>query len=110
MRSPEGVCATEFAAVKAGDTVEDLREFGNCQINRCFVTLTDLSSKISASKVMTSSDAAALQREISSPRSGLAALKATIDAKTAILALRSDIVKIAADYRVHLLITLIPTP
>jgi hypothetical protein len=103
--SGKGVCATEFAVVKSGATVEDLREFGNCEINRRFVSLTDLSSKISASKVMTSSDKTALQSEIVSTRSGLTSLKATIDAETSIPALRADIVKIAADYRVYLLVT-----
>ncbi len=62
------------------------------------------SSKISASKVMTSSDAAALQSEISSTRSGLTSLKATIDAETSIPALKLDIVKIATQFRVYLLV------
>jgi hypothetical protein len=102
--SGKGVCATEFAAVKAGATVDTLRAFGNCEINRRFVTLTALSSKISASKVMTSADAAALQSEISSTRSGLTALKATIDAETSIPVLKLDIVRIATQFRVYLLV------
>jgi hypothetical protein len=102
--SGKGVCATEFAAVKAGATVDTLRAFGNCEINRRFATLTTLSSKISSSKVMTSSDAAALQSEISSTRSGLTALKATIDAETSIPVLKLDIVRIATQFRVYLLV------
>ena len=102
--SGKGVCATESAAVKASDAVQDLRAFGDCEINRRFETLTDLSSKISSSKVITSSDAAALQSEISSTRAGLTSLKATIDAETNIAALKADIVKIATDYRVYLLV------
>ena len=90
--------------MKAGATVDTLRAFGNCEINRRFATLTALSSKISASKVMTSSDAAALQSEISSTRSGLTALKATIDAETSIPALKLDIVRIATQFRVYLLV------
>ena len=99
-----GVCATEAAARKAGATVDTLRAFGDCEINRRFATLTDLSSKISASKVITSSDASALQAEISSTRSGLTSLKATIDADTDLKTLRADVEKIATDYRVYLLV------
>jgi hypothetical protein len=98
------VCATQAAALKASATVDTLRAFGDCEINRRFTTLTDLSGKISASKTITSSDAAALQAEISSTTAGLTTLKATIDAETGIPALRADIVKIATDYRVYLLV------
>ncbi len=101
----KGVCATEAAATRvAGAKIDDLRAWGNCEINRRFVTLTALSSAIAASKVMTPSDASALQGEISSTRSGLTSLKATIDSETVVLALRADIVKIATDYRVYLLV------
>ena len=62
--SGKGACATEAAAVKTGATVATLRTFGDCEINRRFVTLTNLTAKITASKVMTSSDKAALQGEI----------------------------------------------
>src|ERR1035437_4044241 len=99
----QGVCATEAAAMKAGATVETIRAFGDCEINRRFTTLTDLSAKITASKVMTSSDAAALQGGIGSTRSGLTSLKSTIDSETDVKALRADITKIATDYRVYLL-------
>ncbi|MGD0862998.1 MAG: hypothetical protein ABSA21_09570 [Candidatus Limnocylindrales bacterium] len=102
--SGKGVCATEFAAVKAGATVDTLRAFGDCEINRRFTTLTALSSKISASMVMTPSDAAALQSEISSTTAGLTSLRATIDAETSIPALKLDIVKIATGFRVYLLV------
>jgi hypothetical protein len=102
--SGNGACATQAAAVKASATVDTLRAFGDCEINRRFATLTDLSSKISASKVITSSDASALQAEISSTRSGLTSLKATIDADTDLKTLRADVEKIATDYRVYLLV------
>jgi hypothetical protein len=101
----KGVCAVEATAARtAPATVSALKAFGDCEINRRFATLTDLSARITASKVMTSSHAAALQGEISSTRSGLTSLKATIDADTTIAALKLDIVKIAADYRVYLLV------
>jgi hypothetical protein len=100
----KGVCATDAAAIKTGATVEKLRAFGNCEINRRFATLNSLTAKITSSKVMTSADKAALQSEIGSTRSGLTSLEATIDAETGIAALKLDITKIAADYRVYLLV------
>jgi hypothetical protein len=100
----KGVCATEAAADKTGATVATLRAFGDCEINRRMTTLTQLSAKVSGSKVLTSSDAAALTTEIGNTSAGLTSLKATIDAETSIPALRADIVKIAADYRVYLLV------
>jgi hypothetical protein len=101
----KGICATEAtAAHTAPITVAALRAFGDCEINRRFDTLTDLTARINASKVMTPGDASALKSEISSTRSGLTSLKATIDSETSLPALRADIVKIAADYRVYLLV------
>ena len=100
----KGVCATDAAAVKAGATVEKLHAFGDCEINRRFATLNSLTAKITSSKVMTSADKTALQSEIGSTQAGLTSLKATIDAETAIPALRQDITKIATDYRVYLLV------
>lgn len=98
------ICATQAAAVRAGATVETLRAFGDCEINRRFATLDQLASKISASKTLTSSHAATLNVEINSTRTGLTSLKATIDAETSIPALRADIVKIATEFRVYLLV------
>jgi hypothetical protein len=101
----KGVCATEAAATRtSGVVVEALRAWGNCEIDRRFDTLTALSNAIKASKVMAPSDAAALQAEISSTRSGLTSLKAAIDSETVVLTLKADIVKIATDYRVYLLV------
>ncbi len=102
--SGKGVCAVEATAALADPGVASLQAWGDCEINRRFVTLTNLSARITASKVMTSSDAAALQGEISSTRSGLTSLKATIDSETGLLALRADIVKIATEFRVYLLV------
>jgi hypothetical protein len=99
----KGVCATQATAAKTA-TVASLRAFGDCEINRRFTTLTDLSARITASKVMTSAHAATLQGEISSTRAGLTSLKASIDSETVLATLRADIVKIAVDYRVYLLV------
>jgi hypothetical protein len=100
----KGVCAVAATAARTTPTVAALRAFGDCEVNRRFATLNDLSARITASKVMTSSDASALQGEISSTRSGLTSLKASIDSETVLLTLKADIVKIATDYRVYLLV------
>ncbi len=98
------VCAAPAAAMKAGATVETARAFGDCEIGRRMTTLTALSTNVSASKVLSSSDAAALQSEVASTRTGLTNLKATIDAETDRTALKADNAKIATDYRVYLLV------
>jgi hypothetical protein len=101
----KGVCATQATAAKtAGATIDALRAFGDCEINRRFTTLSDLSSKITGSKVLTPSDASALQGIVSSTQSGLTSLKATIDSETGLVALKADVIKIATDYRVYLLV------
>jgi hypothetical protein len=99
-----GVCATEFAALKPPVTVDALRAFGNCEIERRFTTLTTLSTRITSSTTLTSSDAAALTAEIGATRTGLTDLKATIDAETAIPALKAEVARIATDFRVYLLV------
>ena len=100
----KGVCATQAVAMKTGATVETARAFGDCEISRRFAALEALSAKVSASKVLSTADAAALQSEIASTRTGLTSLKASIDSETSLPALKVDIAKIAADYRVYLLV------
>ena len=99
-----GVCATQAVAMKTGATVQTARAFGDCEISRRFGTLDAISAKVSASKALTTSDAAALQSEIASTKTGLTSLKASIDSETSLPALKVDIAKIAADYRVYLLV------
>ena len=102
--SGKDVCAVQAAAMKAGATVETARAFGDCEIGRRFTTITALTAKITASKVLTASDSAALQSEVASTKTGLTSLKTTIDSETSLPALRADITKIAVDYRVYLLV------
>ncbi len=99
-----GQCASQAAAVKAGASVDNLRVFGDCEIARRITTLDTLSSRISGSKVMTSAHAATLSGFVSSDKSGLTALKATIDSETDLTALKADVRKIATDYRVYVLL------
>jgi hypothetical protein len=99
-----GVCATQFAAMKAPVTVDALRAFGDCEIQRRFTTLSALTTRIAGSKALTSSDAAALTGEIGATKTGLTSLKATIDADTSIPALKAEVARIATDFRVYLLV------
>ena len=102
----KGVCApqAQASASKGALGLAALKAFGDCEINRRLTTLTDVSAKITASKVITSSHAAALQSEISSTRSGLTSLKATIDADPVLATLKADVTRIATDYRVYVLV------
>jgi len=102
--SGNNVCSAQAAAMKAGATVETARAFGDCEIGRRFTTIAALTAKITASKVLTASDSAALQSEVASTKTGLTSLKTTIDSETSLPALRADITKIAVDYRVYLLV------
>ncbi len=99
-----GVCATVAVAARTGGTVDEWRAFGDCEIARRFTTLTTLATKVSGSKVLTSSDTTALTAEIASVRTGLTALKTTIDSETNRSALKADIAKVATGYRVYLLV------
>jgi hypothetical protein len=102
--SGNGVCSTQAAAARTTPTVESLRAFGDCEIGRRLTTLGTLASKVSGSKTLTSSDASALSSEISATVSGLNALKATIDAETAVPALKADVAKVATQFRVYVLV------
>ncbi len=99
-----GVCATQATAAFKTPTVDTLRAFGDCEIGRRMTTLTNLTSRISSSKVLTSSDASALSAEISSTSAGLTSLKATIDSETDLAALKADVTRIATEFRVYLLV------
>lgn len=99
-----GVCAKQASTATAGISINTLRAFGDCEIARRFVTLTALSGRISSSKTLTSSDAAALSGEVIATRAGETALKATIDAETSLPALKLEVRRIATDYRVYLLV------
>jgi hypothetical protein len=102
--SGKSVCATQLAAVKAGATVDTLRALGNCEIARRLTTLDALSAKVTASKRLSTADAATLQGVISSAKSGLAALKTAIDTETDLTALKADVAKVATDFRVYVLV------
>lgn len=105
-------CIPEWAAVKAHPgSVDVLRAAGDCEINRRFVTLDGLTYLVNHSDVLTAEHKTDLitgnsinPASFVAEKSGLTALKATIDADTTVAALRTNIGKIAPDYRVYLLV------
>jgi len=101
---PDTVCAAQRAAAKANPSVPNFIALGNCEINRRYVTLDRLQGAVIVAPFLTSADRTALENEIGSTRTGLQGLKATIDADTTLDALKTDLPKIATDYRVYLLV------
>ncbi len=99
-----GVCAAQATTARSGGSVAALRAFADCEIDRRMTTLGQLSAALGASKGLTASDSAALASDIGSTGSGLTSLKATIDAATAMPALKLGIVEIVTRYRVYLLL------
>src|SRR5450432_2369587 len=105
-------CIPEWVAVKAHPgNVDILRAAGDCEINRRFVTLDGLTSRVNHSTVLTADHKTDLisggginPASFVSEHAGLTTLKATIDSDTTIASLRTDIAKIAPDYRVYLLV------
>src|SRR5512142_2578029 len=71
-------CATEAQAARANPSVATLRALGDCEIARRMTTLDKLTAAVSNAKALSGADAAALNTQISSTRSGLTALKVTI--------------------------------
>ena len=102
--SGNGACAPRLASLKLATSVDPYRAFGDCEIQRRFTTLDTLSKAVSGSKVLTAADAATLAAEIGATKSGLTSLKTTIDAETSIPALKTEIARIATDFRVYVLV------
>ncbi len=105
-------CIPQWAAVKAHPgNVDVLRAAGDCEISRRFVTLDGLTYLVNHSTVLTAdhktdliSGGSVNPASFVTERAGLTTLKASIDADTTIAGLRTDIAKIAPDYRVYLLV------
>jgi len=96
-----GVCAAQASSARTTATVASLRAFGDCEIQRRLVTLTKLTSAVSAAKGLTTSDAAALNSKIAAATSGLNALKTAIDSQTTLPALKLHVVQIVTKARVY---------
>ena len=97
-------CAVLGQAVRRDATVDNLRAFGICQIDRRQATLDRLLSRVAGSKVMTADHASTLTAQLNAAKSGLAGLKVTLTGDTTVGQLKADIKKISTDYRVYRLI------
>lgn len=100
----QAACATQRQAAKAEPTVATLRALGDCELARRFTTLDRLTAGIGQAKALTDTHRTALLAIIARTRTGLTALRSTIDADATVAALRADLPKIAQDYRVYLLV------
>lgn len=98
------VCSSQRDALKANRTIDTLRAFGLCEIDRRLGTLDTLTSKINSSKVMTSQHVAALKGEIGSTQGGLKALRAKIQAEKDLKAMAAEVRQIATEFRVYALV------
>jgi hypothetical protein len=100
-----GPCATLAPAAKGpGATVESVRAFADCEIDRRLTTLTALSSKLTSARALLGGHAATLAAEIAGQKSGLAALRVRVDAETTLQAVRADMVRIVTEFRVYVLV------
>jgi len=104
-------CIPEWTAAIATPGIDKLRAAGDCEINRRFVTLDTLTRLVNTSDVLTADHKVDLRdmntvnpANYAAERAGLTALKASIDGDTTLAALRTDVGKIAPDYRVYLLV------
>ncbi len=97
-------CAIEWETARISPTVANLRALGDCEINRRFPTLTVLATRVTGATALTAADRSALTNELAGTRAGLVALKSTIDGDTTVAQLRTDLPRIARDYRVYLLV------
>jgi hypothetical protein len=96
-----GACSAQAAAAQSGGTVAALRAFGDCEVARRLTTLGQLNSAVAGSKALTAAHKSTLAAEIAATSSGLAALKASIDAGVSVAVRRARIVEIATAYRVY---------
>jgi hypothetical protein len=95
-------CVTETAAAK-DNGIGNLRKLGDCEIDRRLDTITKLQSRVAGAVALTTGDRAELTSQLSADTSGLTALRAQIDGETDVHVLKTDLRKIATDYRIYLL-------
>ncbi len=92
------------ASERAENSVGNLRQVGDCMIDRRLELLGRLADRVDSAKVLTDADRSALSGQIAAASSGLTALRDTIDHETDVDALKADLKKIVTDYRVYVLV------
>jgi hypothetical protein len=98
------VCRPERDAVDKAPTLEQLKDFGNCEIDRRVKTLDMLATRIADAGFATADHKTALSGEVGRTKSGLLSLKTKIGAETDIAALKIEVRQIATDFRVYALV------
>jgi hypothetical protein len=91
------------AIVARDNRVGNLRTLGDCEIDRRLDTMTKLQARVAGAAALTAADRAALQSQLAADASGLAALRTQIDQETDVSVLKTDLGKIATDFRIYLL-------
>ena len=94
-------CSVQAAVARAAGTIVALRAFGDCEVERRTTTLGQLTVFIDASRALTAADKTALAAQLGATSSGLAALKAEIDAGVSVAVLKARVVEIATQFRVY---------
>jgi hypothetical protein len=90
--------------VKGSASISTVMARGDAEITRRLTNLTSLSTRVGQVKNISASEKTSLQGSISTEISNLTALKATIDADTDIIKLKTDVGSITADYRIYMLV------
>jgi hypothetical protein len=98
-------CADARQAIRTNPTLETLKAFGDCEIDRRLTTIATLRTRIAGAKAATGDHAAALTAILDGSQGGLTTLKAKLDAETTVRAARDDVHAIFADYRIYALVT-----
>jgi len=91
------------AIVARDDGVGNLRTLGDCEIDRRLDTITKLQARVAGAAALTAADRATLQSQLAADASGLTTLRARIDGETDVSVLKTDLGKIATDFRIYLL-------
>ena len=95
-------CLAEAAAAK-DNGIGHLRTLGDCEIDRRLDTITRIQGRVASADSLTAADRTELQSQLSADASGLTTLRARIDGESNVDALRADLKKIVADFRIYLL-------
>lgn len=99
-----GRCGPLWVTATADPTVANWQAVGQCEIDRRLATIAVLGSVVDAAGALTDDHAAALDRILADSAAGLRALRAEIEADTALAELREDLRRIVEDFRIYVLV------
>jgi hypothetical protein len=99
--SGSSACSAQAAGASSAGTIAALRAFGDCEVGRRLTTLGQLTVSIDASRALTTAHKTTLAVQLGAASSGLAALKAVIDAGVSVAVIKTRVVAIATQFRVY---------